>query len=324
MKTKKLLIVFVLSLFALSACAKAAATEMPMTAYDMSNTAGRQEDSFAAAPEAAYEAPKGEYSQTSSEVIQQMVIKNADLLIAVDDPAVSMSDISKMATNMGGFVVSSYIYKSQTSTGLEVPEATIAIRVPAEKLDQALDEIKNLTGDPVKYALNESISGQDVTQEYTDLKSRLKNLEEANVKLTELYDLAENAEDALAVYNQKIYITEQIEVIKGQMQYYEQASAKSSISVRIVAKETIAPVTIAGWQPKGVARDAVQALINFGKGFVEFLIWLVILVVPVVVIIGAPIYFLVRWLVRRNRRKAAERQDALRKAMAGQKPPEMK
>jgi phosphotransferase system glucose/maltose/N-acetylglucosamine-specific IIC component len=71
-------------------------------------------------------------------------------------------------------------------------------------------------------------------------------------------------------------------------------------------------------------RDAAQALINFGKGLVEFLIWLIILVVPVVAVIGLPIFFLVRWLIRRNRRKSAERLEAMKKAMAEQKPPVIK
>ena len=41
-------------------------------------------------------------------------------------------------------------------------------------------------------------------------------------------------------------------------------------------------------------------------------------------LIGWLAAFFVRWLVRRNRRKHAERQESLQKAMAGQKPPEMK
>lgn len=248
---------------------------------------------------------------------KQMIIMNASLEIAVDDPGASMTAIQRMAAGMGGFTVSSNIYKTRTASGIEVPAATITVRVPAEKLNDALDQIKALTGDPVKYTLTENISGQDVTQQYTDLKSRLRNLEEANAKLSELYDKATKTEDALAIYQQKVQVTEQIEVIKGQMQYYEQSAAKSAITVQIVAKESIAPITVAGWTPKGVARDAVQALLDFGKGLVNFLIWLGILVIPIIVVIGLPIFLLVRWLVRRNRREQAKRMETMR----NQQPP---
>lgn len=334
MNKKSLIAVIVILCFTLSACARAASPEAPSSYLtEKSNYAsGGVSDEMAVAtqaplPAAAYDSAASQTENSGTSVanpIKQMIIKNADLTIAVDDPGASMTAINEMATGMGGHIVTSYIYKAYTNSGQEVPEATITIRVPADKLDKALEQIKNITGDASKYTINESISGQDVTQEYTDLSSRLRNLEEADKKLSELYDKAEKTEDALAVYNQKIQITEQIEVIKGQMQYYEQSAAMSAISVRIVAKETIAPVTIAGWEPQGVVRDAVQALINFGKGLIEFLIWLVVLVLPIVIVIGAPIFFLVRWLVKRGKRKEIARQEALSKIMASQTPPEIK
>lgn len=331
MNKKTLIAVIVILSFVLSACAKAAATEAPRDYISAENYAAQgSSEEFGLAPEApaaAYDSAKTAVDYPAANTaapIKQMIIKNADLTVAVDDPGASMNAINEMANGLGGHIVTSYIYKAYTNSGQEVPEATITVRVPAEKLDLALEQIKNMSGDASKFTLNESISGQDVTQEYTDLSSRLRNLEEADAKLSELYDLAETTEDALAVYSQKIQITEQIEVIKGQMQYYEQSAAMSAINVRLVAKETIAPVTIAGWEPKGVARDAVQSLIDFGKGLVEFLIWLIILVLPIIIVIGAPIYFFVRWMIKRGKRKEAARQQALREAMASQTPPEIK
>jgi hypothetical protein len=319
MKKSILWISLVIGILVLSACAKA--TQSPTNEMLTSGARDSMQAPMPMATMGAAEAPatvseKGGLAVNNA-VIQQMIIMNANLEIAVDDPGASMSAIQKMASDMGGFTVSSYIYKTYTSDGIEVPAATVTVRVPAEKLNTALDQIKAMTGDPKKYTLSENISGQDVTQDYTDLKSRLRNLQEADAKLSELYASATKTEDALAIYQQKVQVTEQIEVIKGQMQYYEQASAKSAITVSIVAKATIAPVTIAGWQPAGVARDAVQALINFGKGLVNFLIWLGILVVPVIVVIGLPIFLFIRWLVRRNRRN----QVAKLEAMKNQQPP---
>ncbi len=329
MKQKRLLVVLVGLMLVLTACAKAAATPMPTyyeeKAYD-NGFAGAVPESADQAMESPAAAPQADRDVTAggTAAFKQMIIMNADLGIAVDDPGLTMTNISKLAEGMGGFTVSSYVYKTQTSSGLEVPEANITIRVPAAKLNEALDKIKAMTGDVSKYTLSENISGQDVTQEYTDLQSRLKNLQEADAKLTELYDDAVKTEDALAIYTQKMQVTEQIEIIKGQMQYYEQSSDMSAISVRIVAKETIEPISVAGWQPKGVARDALQALINFGKGLVEFLIWLIILVVPILALIGVPVYFIVRGVTKRNKQKASARAEALRQAMANQQPPDIK
>lgn len=316
MKTRNILIGILILSLAISGCA-AKSMESPVTqsSGDMYNRADT-----GIMPEAPMAPAAEEYSADSSKAaggvaaveseIKQMVIMNADLSIAVDDPTESLADIQKMAKEMGGFTVSSNLYKTLTAAGIEVPEAYVTIRVPAERLDEALGKIKAMTGDPEKYTLTENVSGQDVTQEYTDLQSRLRNLEEADAKLTEFYEKAEKTEDALAIYNQKMQVTEQIEVLKGQIQYYEQSVAKSAITVRLQSKETIAPITVAGWQPSGVARDALQALIDFGKGLVNFLIWVGILIIPILLVIGLPVFFLVRWLARRNRSAKESRAQA--------------
>lgn len=213
---------------------------------------------------------------------QRMVIKNADLVIVVKDPAAKMKAISTMAVEMGGYVVSSTTSHYFLSDGVtKVPEVTMMIRVPVEKLDQVLNQIKN----DVVEVQNDTMSGVDVTKEYTDLSSQLKNLQATEKKLTEIMDKAEKTEDVLAVFNQLTQIRGQIEVIVGQMKYYEQSAAMSAVNVRILADKTIQPIEIAGWQPQGDARDAVQALVNFFQRTVSFLIWFVIFFLPVVLVI---------------------------------------
>ncbi len=70
-------------------------------------------------------------------------------------------------------------------------------------------------------------------------------------------------QDVLDVFSQLEYYREQIEMVKGQIQYLEQSTDTASISVTIIAEETIQPLEIGGWKPEGVVRDAVQTLINF-------------------------------------------------------------
>ncbi|HOQ68512.1 MAG TPA: DUF4349 domain-containing protein [Anaerolineaceae bacterium] len=303
MKTKSVLIGIVILALTLSGCASKSYTannlrsggveDYAMKAAPMVEPMEPMLDSYAESAGSPGIAAAGVESV-------QMIMMNASLSIAVDDPAATLRDVQQLAKGMGGYTVSSNLYKSYTSSGVEVPQANLIIRVPAERLDEAMQKIKDMTGDPKKYTLNESVSGQDVTKEYTDLKSRLRNLEEADAKLSEFYENAANTEDALSIYSQKMQVTEQIEIIKGQIKYYDESVSTSSITLQIQSKETIAPITVAGWQPSGVARDALQALLDFGKGLVNFLIWLVILVVPIVLLFGLPIFFLVRWLKRRS------------------------
>jgi hypothetical protein len=300
---KRILFAFAVLALLLPACAplamsKDAPDEYPMVGF-APEAAPEERGIF---PEPA--APPADYAGTplGSQVPAQerVVIENADLAVVVPDPEARMAEVARMAREMGGFVVSSNLYRTTARTGVVVPGATIVIRVPAARLDEALEQIK---ADAVEVQ-NENRSGQDVTQQYVDLQSRLKNLEAAEVQLLRIIEQAEKTEDVLAVFNQLTYYREQIEVVKGQIRFYEESAALSAISVRIIAEETIKPLEIGGWKPQGVARDAVQALINFLQGFVNFLIWLVIFIVPMLAIALAPFYLVflgIRGVVRKTR-----------------------
>jgi Flp pilus assembly protein TadB len=151
---------------------------------------------------------------------------------------------------------------------------------------------------------NENITSQDVTSEYVDLQSRLKNLEAAEVELTQIMQDANRTEDVLSVYQQLVSIREQIEVIKGQIKYYDQASALSAISVELIADAAVQPIVIAGWQPQGVAKEAVEALLRTMQGVATAAIWVVIYLLPTLlvlfVIFGLPLVLLFRFLRRRS------------------------
>ena len=256
----------------------------------------------------------GSGNPNSPALQDRLVIMNADLTIVISDPQTRVQVISQMATNLGGFVISMNMYQTTMQNGQTVPEGTISIRVPAEKLESALSQIK---ADTVEVR-NETRSGQDVTAAYVDLKSQLTNLEKAESDLQAIMDEAKNnpnsnttskTQDVLSVYNQIISIRGQIESIKGQMKYFEQSSAYSLINVTLIAEETIQPIQIGRWKPVGVARDAIQSLIKFWQGFVDFLINLFLFVLPVLITILAPIALVV-WgiiaLVKRQKRKKAQ------------------
>lgn len=300
---KRLILFFVIGLVLLSSCAPAAAT--PSAAISRQSASSGAAQPGVAMPPAAPAAAQPELSGQSkaydsansaaggqaAAVAQplpadkRLVLRNANLTIVIDDPAQALNTISQMAESMGGFVVTSNLYKTTSSQGKEYPEAAITIRVPSDKLNTALDQIHKLVKNPEQDISNENITGQDVTKEYTDLTSREKNLEQAEAQLREIMASATKTEDVLAVYNQLTQIREQIEVLKGQIQYYEESAALSSIAVTLHATASVQPLEIAGWQPVGVARNAVQALINTMQTAASVAIWLVLYVLPIALLI---------------------------------------
>ena len=241
------------------------------------------------------------YSNGSVQAEERLVIENADLAIVVKDPNARMAEITALANEFGGFVVSSNLYQSFTSFGKEVPEATIVIRVPSERLDEALTRIKEGAVD-INY---ENRSGQDVTNLYVDLQAQLKAKQAAEAKLLEIMDQATRAEDVLAIYLQVQQVQTEIEQLKGQIKYYEESAALSSISVRLIAEESTQPIEIGPWTPTGAARDAIQDLILFFQRFVDVLVRFVLLTLPALLLIAIPLlvlYVIGRAVYRRVRR----------------------
>jgi len=248
----------------------------------------------------------------------RLVIKNADLAIVVKDPKKSMAEISKLADTLGGFVVSSNLYQSYYGpNNTEVPEAAITIRVPVAKLDEALTDIKKNAVD----VNTENVSGQDVTSEYVDLQSRLSAKQAAEKKLNQILNAADKTEDVLAVYTQLQLIETDIEVLKGQIKYYEESAALSAISVRLIAEAGTQPITVGPWTPTGTAKEAVQDLIYFFQNFVEFLIRFGLYILPALILIAIPLFLVYiggRAVFRRFRKSKVvveepEKEEAVKK-----------
>jgi Domain of unknown function (DUF4349) len=254
-----------------------------------------------AAPDAARNAVDA-YSSTTGQVAQErLVIENADLSIVIKDPKSRMKEISDLAKQMGGFVVSSNMYQNTSSTGKQVPQGSIVIRVPSEKLDEALAKIKEGAID----VPSENRSGQDVTSQYVDLQAQLTAKQAAEKKLLEIMDKATRAEDVLAIYLQVQTVQTEIEQLKGQIKYLEESAALSAISVQLIAEESTQPIVVGPWKPEGAAKQAIQDLIYFFQNFVDLLIRFVLLTLPALVLIAIPlfvVYLVGRAVYRRVRR----------------------
>jgi len=295
---KHLPIIFLIAALLLSACAAAAPSSMQTSPSSVGNAPEAQRGLDASGGSAAPGGVDTGEAPAAVPAQPRIVLQNADLAIVVKDPQAKMLEIGAMAQRLGGYVVTSNMGQVYVDSGQKVPEGSISIRVPAKDLDAALVEIKTNT---IEVQID-ILVGQDVTDQYVDLQSQLKAKQAAADKLYEILQKAQTADDTLKIFNQLTQVQSEIEVLKGQINYYDQASALSSVSIRIVAEETIKPIQIAGWQPQGVARDAVQSLVDFFQGFASFLIWLVIFIIPVaavIIILLALLWRMLRWFWRK-------------------------
>jgi Domain of unknown function (DUF4349) len=296
---KRWLLALAVTALLLSACG-AAARQASVESYAPAELMG-QPDVAPAAPEVrnaktGIDASAGSVGATSSD---RIVLRNASRTLVVNDPAKTAEDIGTITVNVGGFVVNSYIYET-TYAELDHPvnQGNITVRIPADKLDAVLKQFEALAVE----VRSRNISGQDVTAEYTDLQSRLRNLQAAEAQLREILASATKTEDVLSVFNQLTQIRSEIEVLQGQIRYYDESAQFAAVSVELMPYIPTQPLQIGGWHPTGTARQALQTLIRGLQSLVDLLIYVGICGIPLLVLLGLPLFLIIRWAMRRSRK----------------------
>ncbi len=224
--------------------------------------------------------------------VNRLIIKTASLALEVPDVAAAERALRQRVEALGGFVVSVQTY----GTGAE-QRSTVVLRVPVEHFEALLSDIEGLA----HKVLQRSVSGDDVTEEYVDLESRLRNLEATNTRLLDLLARAQTVEEALKVNQALTDIQDQIERIKGRMQYLEQSAAMSTITVELAPVPPPTPIIEEdGWQPLEVARIALRRMIELGQNLAN-----VVIVLLVWTPVWLPVLLFSLWLWRRVTRRSA-------------------
>lgn len=221
--------------------------------------------------------------------IDRMIIRTGDMSLVVDDVVHARDEIARLAEGLDGHVVSTWISgEEHWMRGL------ITIRVPYDKFEQALAEFRDLA----VRVTSESTSSRDVTEEYIDLESRLRNAEATEEQFLALLEKAETVEDILRIYDSLSRVRREIDQIKGRMHYLERTVAMSLISVHLNPAVIDRPLVRAGWSAMEGLTSAVRGLVITGQWLGTMAIWLIIFI-PVW---GIPLGIICYW--RRRRRKA--------------------
>ena len=218
---------------------------------------------------------------------ERMIVRNGDMSLVVEDIVDARDEIAQLAVRFDGYVVS-----SQTSGEEQDMRGWISIRVPDEKFEQALTELRELA----IRVTSESTDSQDVTEEYVDLQSRLRNAEATESQYLAFLEKAEDVEDILRIYDSLSRVRSEIEQIKGRMQYLERTSSMSLISVNLKPVATAKPLVRAGWNALETLKAAVRGIVIFGQWLGAIAIWLLIFIPVWGTILGV-----ILWRRRRKR-----------------------
>ena len=174
----------------------------------------------------------------------------------------------------------------------------MTLRVPSDSLEEALERLQALATD-VHYL---NIDRQDVTDQYSDLDARLRNLRATETELLALLtEVRERpnakVEDILAVHRNLTQIREEIETLQGRKNLLDNQIGFSTVRVELIPDSINRPIVEEPWSANGPVRNALRALVATLQGLLTALIWAFLYLTPLLLVVLIPLAILI-WLVR--------------------------
>jgi hypothetical protein len=200
-------------------------------------------------------------------------------MVAETDIAIDRA--TQIVGDAGGYIVSSRVWSQPYYDGKNYKYATITIGIPVQEFEHTLSRLRGLS----VQVLDETASGEDVTNQFVDLQSQLNNLEATQQRIKSFLDGAKTVDEALRINQELANVEAQIEQIKGQMNYLKDRSAYSTITINFepeLPEQTPTPTpTPNPWNPGETFKNAKETVTYAYQGIVDFLIWFFIVLVPI-------------------------------------------
>ncbi len=221
---------------------------------------------------ASYEGQGGGYGEIpyyepapQPDIKERKLVRNARLSLHVKDVRETIGEIDAFTKGVGGYVINSSINTPQeSSTG------SVSLRVPTEKLDEALIYFKGKAVNVVY----EDVRSSDITDQYVDTTAKLATLEKTKAIFEGMLSSATEFDDILRAQTEILNVQSQIDQVKGQIKYMEGTSATALVSIDLSTDALelgYAPEN--SWRPKVVFKQAVRSLVANARKLGNTVIW---------------------------------------------------
>lgn len=232
-------------------------------------------------------------SASTAEALNKKLIYTANLVMRVKDYAVAQSEVRNLASLSGGYIIEFSENQSTQEVG-----GTFVLKVPANGFSSLLNNIEELKHE----SYQQSIKGQDVSEEYVDLESRLKVKELMETQYTEFMKKATKTTELVTFANELGKIQEDIEQIKGRMRYINNNVSYSTVEIRLYQQEgkvDPAAVEVEKAPLFERANDALKGTINVLTLLFQWLVVILFGALPILIV--GVVVWIALWLARRNR-----------------------
>jgi hypothetical protein len=241
--------------------------------------------------------------------VDRKVIYTGDVRIEVKLCDKSIEKIRALVKKVNGVVADESV--AEQDEGRKT--AVMVIRVPADKFRKVFKKL-----DDIGKIKSQSTKGDDITEQYFDLETRLKNAKRMETRLIDLLEnKSKSLKDMLEVEKELGRVRESIETMEGRKRYFDKRVAMSTITINIFepykySSSIFEPVRNAFNNAGEIFMKSLGAVMLFLAAAVP---WLVLLFIIVYVMI----FFVKRWF--RKRKKAMKKSEKNEDEQAIELPP---
>ncbi|MFY0783464.1 DUF4349 domain-containing protein [Peribacillus simplex] len=223
---------------------------------------------------------------------ERKVIHQAQLELKVKNLEKAQIKIENKVDEYGGYVVESNVYREDE----ELVEGTITVRVPEARFQDFLADSEGEASEVV----GRNVTGQDVTEQYVDLKARLKSKRAVEERLLAFMQDAKKTEDLLKISSDLAVVQEEIEQLTGQMKYLENQTSYSTVTITFIQDRIVVPgidnKELNTWErTKKQLATSANLLLKAGSGIIVFIIGNL----PILIILGGA-GAVVHWALKRR------------------------
>ena len=260
------------------------------------------------APAAGYEMAEAAAEMPAGAPLDRKIIGTASIDLVVADTNAAIPAVTQLAAAAGGYVADASFYDRSVGE-TSMPAGNMTLRVPAAALDDVLAKLAALAVD----VTSQSLTREDVTDQYTDLNAQLRNLEATEDELRTLLGEVRakpgaKAEDILAVHRNLTEIRGQIEQVQGRKNMLDNLISLATIHLSLTPDVAEQPIVEARWRPGVTVSAALRALVGALQSLGNLAIWLALYVVPILALVLLPVIALIWIAVRFLRRRPARRE----------------
>ncbi len=149
--------------------------------------------------------------------------------LSVPDITASFNEVQRVARVAGGYVEKSNL-SVMTGSDSNAQRASVTLRVPASEYDDVLNSLRVLSGGKVT---REEAKSNEVTEQYVDLQSRMRNLERSEQQYLTLLGQAKTIQEIMTVNDRLDGVRSQIEQAKGRLNVLDHMTDMATIDVSL-------------------------------------------------------------------------------------------